>query len=250
MYRNSDARERVLRRLLERGPSTVEELARDLGVVPVTMRSHLTALQEQGLVAGADERGHVGRPRRRFSLTRQAEALLPSRAGGLSADLLDSLQTLAGGRGVDQLLDVAASRYVTRHAAQMAGCRNLQEHVAAATEVLDQESGLARWEEAGDRFLIRDFHCPYAELARERPAICGYHTQVVTRLLGATVTLERSIARGDAHCVFAVAQHPLQRPAAVRTLSDGRLAPERSYADGEVLRGQRGPTGPSRRRSC
>ncbi|HEY8695075.1 MAG TPA: ArsR family transcriptional regulator, partial [Chloroflexota bacterium] len=77
MYRNSGARERVLRRLLERGPSTVEELATDLGVVPVTMRSHLIALHKQGLVASEDERGHVGRPRRRFSLTRQAEELLP-----------------------------------------------------------------------------------------------------------------------------------------------------------------------------
>jgi len=227
MYRNSGARERVLRRLLERGPSTVEELATDLGVVPVTMRNHLAALREQGLVAGEDERGHVGRPRRRFSLTRQAEALLPNRAEGFSADLLDSLQALAGSRGVDQLLDMAAARYATRHAGGMADCQNLQERVVAATEVLAQESGLARWEEAGDRFLIRDFHCPYGELARERPDVCRYHTQVVTRLLGAPATLERSIARGDQHCVFAVGRYPVQRPAAVRTLSDGRVAPER-----------------------
>jgi predicted ArsR family transcriptional regulator len=228
MYRNSGARQRVLERLLERGPSTVEELAGELSVVPVTMRSHLAALQAQGLVAGEDERGHVGRPRRRFSLTRQAEVQLPSRNGGFAADLLDGLQALAGNRGVDQLLDVAASRYVRRHAAPMAGCHTLRERVAATTVVLEQESGRARWEEAGDRFVIRDFHCPYAELARERPDVCGYHTQVVTRLLGATATLEHSIARGEPHCVFTVPQHPLPRPASVRTLSDGRLAPERS----------------------
>ncbi len=226
MYKNSGPRQTVLRRLLERGPSTVADLAGDLGVVQVTMRSHLAALQEQGLVAAEDERGRVGRPRRRYHLTPEAEALLPNRNAGLAADLLASLQALTGSRGVDQLLDVAASRYAGRHAAAATG-KTLQQRVAAATELLEQEGGLARWELAEDQFLIRDFHCPYADLARERTDVCGYHTQVLTRLLGAPVTLERSIARGEPHCVFAVASRPVQPPAAVRTLSDGRLAPER-----------------------
>src|SRR5712692_8391555 len=137
MYRNSDARQRVLRRLLERGPSTVDDLARDLGVVSVTMRGHLAALQDQGLLASEDERGRVGRPRRRYRLTADAQALLPNRSGGLAADLLDSLQALTGGRGVDQLLDVAASREAGRHAAAISG-KSLEERVPAVTQLLEQ----------------------------------------------------------------------------------------------------------------
>jgi predicted ArsR family transcriptional regulator len=226
MYKNSGTRQKVLARLLERGPSTVTDLSADLGVVPVTMRTHLQALQEQGLVCAQDERGHVGRPRRRYQLTAKARALLPNRTGALAASLLAGLQALTGSRGVDQLLDVAASRLAARHAPDLAG-KSLPDRVTAAEALLNEESGLASVEETGDRFLIRDYNCPYAELAIERPEICRYHTQVVTRLLGAPVTLERSIARGEPHCIFSVAKQPVQRPAAVRTLSDGRVAPRR-----------------------
>jgi predicted ArsR family transcriptional regulator len=225
MYRNSAARERVLRCLLERGPSTVDELARDLEVVPVTMRSHVNALQEQGLLAAQEERGRVGRPRRRYRLTPEAHRRLPSREGSFAAELLDSVRTLAGSRGVDQLLDVAASRHALRYADELAG-RNLPERVARVAELLNEESGLARWEESAGRFLLREYHCPYGEAASDHPDVCRYHVQVVTRLTGAPVSLERSIARGDRHCVFAVS--PVRPPAAVRTLSDGREAPQRT----------------------
>lgn len=228
MYRNSGARERVLQRLLARGPSTVDELARDLGVVPVTMRTHLAALERQRLVVSCDERGHVGRPRRRFALTADARAQLPNRAADLAADLLNGLQALAGSRGVDQLLDVAASRSAARHTAELHGQQTLRERVATVAAILGRESGLATWEEAGDRFLIRDFHCPFAGLATDRADVCRFHTQVVTRLLGAPTLLERSIAQGEPQCVFATSQRPLQRPAEVRTLSDGRMAPVRT----------------------
>ena len=227
MYKNSDARQRVLNRLLEGGPSTVADLASELGVVPVTMRSHLQALQEQGLVTSEDERGHVGRPRRRYRLSAEAHDRLPNRNGALAADFLAGLQALAGSRGVDQLLDVAAARAASRHAPALSG-RPFADRVAVAADILEKESGRAGWEDAGDRFVIRDYHCPYGELARQRPEVCRYHTQVVARLLGAQVSLEQSIVRGDAHCVFSVARQPVQPPIAVRTLSDGRLAPQRS----------------------
>ena len=224
MYKNSDARERVLYRLRAGGPATVGELASEMGVVAVTMRSHLHALRAQGLVEGQDERGHVGRPRRRSRVTAQAESMLPNRSAGLAADLLHGLQDLAGRRGVDQLLDLAAARYAAEHAAAVQG--SLAERVVAVAGLLQDESGSASWQQEGDRYVIRDFHCPYLQLARERDDICRYHTQVVTRLLGEPATLARTIVRGDRDCVFAVAARPA-RAAGVRTLSDGRLAPER-----------------------
>lgn len=227
MYKISPARERVLARLLQ-GPATVEQLADELGSVPVTLRGHLTALQEQGLVDAEDERGRVGRPRRWYRLSQNGRDRLPNRNAGLSGDLLECLQTLTSSRGVDQLLDVAAARYAGRHASQTGG-PSLEERVAAVADVLQQEGGLARWEAEPERFLIRDFHCPYGA-AVERPEICRYHTQVVTRLVGAPVRLEKSMAEGAPHCLFAVQRGPLRSPAAVRTLSDGRVGPQRGAA--------------------
>jgi predicted ArsR family transcriptional regulator len=220
MYKNSGPRQRVLDWLLEHESATVDELAGECGVVAVTMRSHLAALQKQGLLSAEEERGRVGRPRRRYRLSPGAKALLPQRSDGLAGDLLDSLQALAGARAVDQLLDVAAARYAGQ--ASAAAKQSLETRVAAVADVLRAEGGATRWEEAEDRFLIRDFHCPYGELPNSHPEVCRYHTQVLVRLLGTPVLLERSIAQGAAHCLFSVQRLPVRPPATVRTLSDGR----------------------------
>ncbi|HEU0169206.1 MAG TPA: ArsR family transcriptional regulator [Chloroflexota bacterium] len=228
MYKNSDARERVLVELKRRGSATVAELARDLGVVPVTMRAHLKALAEQGLVAAADERGRVGRPRQRFALTASGHERFPNRGAGLAAELLAALRNVAGQRGVDQLLDLAAARCV---AGQAPTEGSLEDRVAAATEALREESGLAEWQPAEGGFVIHDLHCPYWQLAATRDDVCRYHTQVLTRLVGAPVALERSFAHGAAHCQFRVSDRQPGQPVGVRTLSDGRLAPDRAPAN-------------------
>src|SRR5205823_13597701 len=119
----------------ETGPASVDELARDLGVVPVTMRTHLAALEAQGLVCWQDERGRVGRPRRRYKLTDKAAGLLPHRYPGLTLDLLDSLQSLTGKRGLQQLWDLTAARYAARHASSVTG-HSLAERVPEVTQLL------------------------------------------------------------------------------------------------------------------
>jgi predicted ArsR family transcriptional regulator len=224
MYKNSDARERVLLELKRRGCATVADLARDLGVVPVTMRAHLKALQSQGLVAASDERGRVGRPRQRFSLTAAAHERFPNQVAGLAAGLLAAVQNVAGQRGVDQVLDLAAARCAAAYA-PLPG--SLAERVAAAADVLREESGLAGWQPAEGGFVLHDLHCPYWQLSAARDDVCRYHTQVVTRLVGAHVELERSIAHGANRCEFRVSERHAGRSVGVRTLSDGRLAPDR-----------------------
>ncbi|MBV8085010.1 MAG: helix-turn-helix domain-containing protein [Chloroflexi bacterium] len=227
MYKNSDARERVLHELKRRGSVTVAELARELGVVPVTMRAHLKALEAQGVVAAVDERGRVGRPRQRFTLTEAGQQRFPNRLAGLAGELLAALQNVAGQRGVDQVLDLAAARCA---AGQPRADGSLEERVAAATDTLRAESGLAEWQPADGGFVIHDLHCPYWQLASARDDVCRYHTQVLTRLVGAPVALERSIAHGAAHCQFRVSDRQPGGPVGVRTLSDGRLAPDRRPA--------------------
>ena len=85
MYKNSDARQRVLDRLLERGPSTVTDLASELGVVPVTMRSHLQILSRlsyalhdaafKDVVLRQGQRDEVLREARRVEATFAASAI-------------------------------------------------------------------------------------------------------------------------------------------------------------------------------
>ncbi|MHB8618051.1 MAG: helix-turn-helix transcriptional regulator [Chloroflexota bacterium] len=224
MHVHSPTRQRVARLLKLRGPSSAAEVARELHLVPVTARGHLLALAGEGLVTATDERGRVGRPRRLYSLSERGEALFPNRYPGLAADVLESLLALAGRRVLDQVLDAAAARYAASHQAPPAG--SLAEKVGLAAGVLEAESGIVSWESQPGGFAIRDFNCPYEQLARHHaPEVCRYHVQVVSKLVGEEVSLDRSLARGDRCCLFSVHDTKQRRAAGVRVLSDGREAP-------------------------
>ena len=58
--------------LKTRGPSTLDELARSIGLVAPTVRVHLSVLQWDNLVTAEEVRGRVGRPHFLYSLTDDA----------------------------------------------------------------------------------------------------------------------------------------------------------------------------------
>ena len=59
-----EASERVARALLQRGPSTVAELAEDLALTATAVRRHLGTLVDLGLVAGHDRAPYGPTPKR------------------------------------------------------------------------------------------------------------------------------------------------------------------------------------------
>ena len=223
MYKNSEARERVLVFVRRHGSASVAELGWALGIVPVTAREHLKGLAAQGLLRSEAERGALGRPHLRFRLTAQAEGLLPQRYAGLASDVIGSVVALAGAHGLDRVLDAAAAKYASDHA-PAPDCATLGDRVAHAAGVLRGESGEAHLETHGGGYGISTSLCPYAAVARQFNSVCRYHLQVVSKLCRAEVTLEEALPRGQDRCLFAVTEHA-RRPLGVRLVSDGRQKP-------------------------
>src|SRR5436190_3625870 len=60
---------RIARRLAERGPASLPELAESANVHPNTARAHLEALRAAGIVSIESEHRPRGRPRTRYALT-------------------------------------------------------------------------------------------------------------------------------------------------------------------------------------
>src|SRR3954452_11157273 len=62
--------------LLRRGPTTVEELARAIGVTDNAVRLHLSALERDGmaLAVGVRREGTVGKPATLYAVSPTAEA--------------------------------------------------------------------------------------------------------------------------------------------------------------------------------
>lgn len=93
-----ETRDRVLRHLKRRGPSSVGEVAAALSLSPNATRHHLLALERAAIVASEPDRDRsggrsgvrrgAGRPARRYTLTLAAEGAFPKRYPELLAALL------------------------------------------------------------------------------------------------------------------------------------------------------------------
>ena len=85
-----ETRDRVLRHLKRRGPSSIGEVAAALSLSPNATRHHLLALERAAIVASEPDRDRrgAGRPARRYALTLAAEDAFPKRYPELLAALL------------------------------------------------------------------------------------------------------------------------------------------------------------------
>ena len=72
-------RNAVLKHLLNHQRSTINELAKAVKINPISVRHHITRLEKEGLVASAQERHGVGRPRRVYFLSEAGMEHFPGR---------------------------------------------------------------------------------------------------------------------------------------------------------------------------
>src|SRR5436305_1563977 len=97
--RPGSSRQEILRLLRRRGGLTAEDLARAVGITAVAVRQHLQVLEAAGLVGSASERRPIGRPRRVYSLTDQADELFPTGYHLLANIILEQLRARDGRAG-------------------------------------------------------------------------------------------------------------------------------------------------------
>lgn len=162
----------------------VDDMAAATGLSVATVRHHLAALAEAGLVAATASAGQGrGRPRLRYAPTRADPAQRPAESP--FRELAEALaEAVGGGPGA------------SREAGRGWG-RRLAGHGPAAEQVfaVAARMGFAPRDEPGPgpgtrRVLLHD--CPYRELARSRPeVVCAVHQGVLDGLLESSGTTAR-----------------------------------------------------------
>src|SRR5437764_4119252 len=78
--------------LLRGASSTVNDLAAALGLTDNAVRSHLTALERDGLVRPSGTRRGTRKPAVTYALSPEAEQLFPKEYGPILRNLLDELK--------------------------------------------------------------------------------------------------------------------------------------------------------------
>lgn len=187
--------------MLRRSTATAGELAAALGLTDNAVRTHLAAMERDGLVE--QRRGPVrgvGKPAQLYALTSAADALLPKAYAPVLGVLL---QTLGERMGRDELAELL--REVGRRAA---GGRDRQGadvrmRIEAAYGVLGEMGGVAEIEEGDDVVRIRGFSCPLAALVPDHPEVCQLAEAMLTEIVG--IPVHEHCEKGDRpRCCFEI----------------------------------------------
>jgi len=200
-----DTRGRILDILKGRQQATVDELSRELGLTPVTVRHHLDILRGEGYVAApiVHRRKTPGRPQYAYTLTEKASAFFPKRYGQLVSLLLDEMQTCLSPAEVEQMMQHIGERIASQ--AGMGGEEDFEARLVAAVEFLDQLGYMAEWERRDDGdYLLHVANCPYEQVARQHNEVCKMDLRILTCLLGASPQRVTWAAQGDNQCTYAV----------------------------------------------
>jgi predicted ArsR family transcriptional regulator len=194
--------------ILRRRPATVDELTRELGLAPATVRRHLDILARDGHIDVAQVRRKTGRPHYVFSLSESGEALFPKQYVRITNRLIEEIVALTrdetsgrgGGELAELVFDKMAQRLAHRVAPHVHGT-SLAERVRSMVEALAEEGMVFDVEEAVDGLLLTGYGCPCSRLADHNGHACAHDQRLMSLLLGADVTYEEGAAGAPSYRV-------------------------------------------------
>ncbi len=204
------SREEIVQQLRARGGVSADELASSLGVSKQCVRKHLDVLEREGYVAHAPERGDRGRPAHVFRLTPKAEELFPRRYDLFAKSMLKQIGEVWGERGLNTIFCGCASETIGSLRPQLESL-DFDARVRRLTEMLGEMGYEAEAEELEDgSYILTEWNCPQAELAREYRQLCDQELIVYRELLATEVFRESRIAGGATRCAYRVLRPKLE----------------------------------------
>lgn len=217
---HSPSRERVLREIETRGPVSVTEIVRSLGLHENTVRGHVSRLRDDGHIVGIiDESSSRGRPTVRWSAP-PAETRNPYAA--LAVTLASALLTPIDGASTRPTSPVTIVRRAGLDwGAALVDGRAYAREVSTATVIAEimEEQGFAPAPIDGGTGQYSSFAltaCPLLAAATEhRSVVCAAHAGMVegiVRARGATLDVQLTPFTSPGVCELAL--RPREAPAA------------------------------------
>lgn len=196
-------RRQILDLLKLRGSATLEELAREIGLSPVTIRSHLSILERDDLIASEEVRGKVGRPHFVYSLAEGAEEQFPVAYHLIAHRFLEGFRGVATPEQMSRVVDLVAERWAAEKAGRLLG-KGLEERVAEVSRIRTEEGAWTEWERCNGGYLLYQHHCPASRIAQRNPEVCLAELKYLRRMLGVSVEREGSFHDGLRKCSYRI----------------------------------------------
>ncbi|MCJ7626288.1 MAG: methanogen output domain 1-containing protein [Anaerolineaceae bacterium] len=196
-------RERILHQLLSQPFSSINDLAKAVGINAISVRHHLTSLQAEGSVAAQEERHGVGRPRLVYFLTENGREKFPARYLQLTNRLLDQLKMTLPKESVEKLFHQMASN-LTEKGSEKVKNLPMEEKIEALMEFMEDDGFSSAWEVVGDEYHIHQISCPYIHASQNHPELCTLGQMIVSMYLSVSTEMISCMVEGNAHCTFKI----------------------------------------------
>lgn len=215
---DSSTRKVLLTMMKTKGPLSVSEMAKRLGVTEMAVRRHLNTMERDGLIEATISRQAMGRPSHLYSLTVLADDLFPKNYHLLTLDLLDELLTHAGEEQVNRLFEGRKEKMLEKYAEQMKG-HSLEERVSELTEIQNAGGYMANWEKTEEgEYILNEYNCPIARVANKYEEACKCELNLFKTLLHADVERTDCMTKGACCCSYRI--KPLSGEATPETKND------------------------------
>ncbi len=199
--------DQILLNLKMRGPQDTLAVAGRLGVSRQAALQTLERLAADGLVAHAQERRGVGRPRRLWSLTDKAQARFPDTHAQLTVEVLTAVRAEFGEEGVERMVARREREQAAAYATALEPAATFEARLARLAGLRAAEGYMAKWSrEADGTYLLVENHCPICAAAAFCQGFCRAELDLFRDALGPGATVERidHILAGARRCAYRI----------------------------------------------
>lgn len=201
----SSTREKILETILKNQRVTINDLAEDVGINPISVRHHIVKLEAEGFVTSEDVRHGVGRPRRYYFLTEEGMESFPTRYLTLTTRLLSKIKTTLPHEMVHALFTQLGSEIANDASAELdLTDLEMEDRLEVLRKFLESEGFSVSWELKDDHYHIKELNCPYYQVGQSHPEVCSVDRAMISNFLSVPATRINCILDGDSHCTYVV----------------------------------------------
>lgn len=190
----------ILKTLALTRQATVNKLADQLDINPITVRHHLLILEDQGLIKAIERRHGVGRPHLVYYLTNQGQEEISLSYLHLTDKLLSSIGQNYGNEALVNLLQRIGTDEALAH--NLSPDSNHTEFMDNFCEILSERGYQVDWEIRNNRVFIRNASCPFSQLKQSHPEICSLDLAYFSAILRKDLRLESGNGHPDSSCLY------------------------------------------------
>jgi predicted ArsR family transcriptional regulator len=204
-------RQHILEILKQSSSATVEDLGKELGLTPVTIRHHLDILRSEGLVQAPKvrRRDTPGRPQHVYSLTDAADNYFPKNYAGLADVVLQEVHDRSMPGEMSEFLNSVAQRMAAEAPAPLPD-ETMQLRMERIAKFMNEKGYSVNYELVDGGYMVRMLNCPYRDLARDASDVCVVDQALLRALTGQVPQRLESIANGNPACVYLIKTNTAQ----------------------------------------